>query len=157
MRFRIDAPLFEGISPTREREWRQALVDLNTRADGEPPTVTIIRKEVGIAFRVEFDQGWTQDVRLSPRSLQSHMREYRGVINQLTSSDVTAFGRRSFETLDYAKKLVHDEGGEFIQRALDDLAPVDLDIGRRLFTLVFLVCSELPSDVVARHKKRRMG
>jgi uncharacterized protein (UPF0262 family) len=63
---------------------------------------------------------------------------------------------RDWESLDYAKKLVHDEAGGRIRKALRphlvEGEAVDLKLARRLFTIVFLVAQDLPAELVTRHR-----
>jgi uncharacterized protein (UPF0262 family) len=60
---------------------------------------------------------------------------------------------RDWEALDMAKKGVHDEAGMRIRKALRPHLEVDLKLARRIFTLVFLVVSDIPAELVKRHRR----
>lgn len=153
MKFRLAPSLFEDdVSPAREQEWQLALTDLNADADGEEPTLTLSRRKDGgadITVTGLADDA-TGVAELSKDRLRRQFRDYRHVIQQISGAG--AFGARQFETLDYAKKLVHDEAGEVIQEALDPFVTIDHRTARRLFTLVFLISSALPDNLVRRHR-----
>lgn len=152
MKFRIDPSLLENASEMREREWQMALVDLNADADGEEPTLTVHRRKDGGAD-IHVTHSTTADgiAELGRDKMRRQFRDYRHVIEQISGAGV--FGARQFETLDYAKKLVHDEAGEVIAEALQPFTDIDHKTARRLFTLVFLIGSELPEAMVTRHRR----
>lgn len=155
MKFRLSADLLTNVSPAREQEWKLALIDLNADADGEEPTLTLSRPSGGGA---QFAITGTSDgrdgvVELSREELRPAFRDYRRIIEQISGAG--AFGARQFETLDYAKKLVHDEAGELVQEALKPRVTIDHRTGRRLFTLVFLVSEELPEVLVRQHRRHQ--
>jgi uncharacterized protein (UPF0262 family) len=64
----------------------------------------------------------------------------------------TATGTRQMETLDYAKKLVHDDAGDTVYHAFEAHLAIDHATARRLFTLIFLLSNELPETMVTRHR-----
>ncbi len=155
MKFRLDPTLYAAATPEREREWRMALMDLNGDCDGQPPTLTVFRHEAGVEIAIHPEEV-CEPLRLAVRheALRPHFREYRHVIEQLVRYGDNAYGMRQLETLDYAKKLVHDEAGEMLQRALSGFVQLEHRLARRLFTLIFLVASELPEELVTRHRHR---
>ena len=156
MKYRIDAALYDGVGAERLREWQDTLLDLNSDDDGEPPTLTIGRlDDGGAAFLVEPAEGDVAPVSVSvPHArLRSHLREYRDIITRLARADLGAFGMRDVDTLDYAKKLVHDDAGEVIRKALRPAARVSHATARRIFTLVFLMSSELPEAAIRSHRR----
>ena len=149
MKFRLDHALYGTTSERREREWQLALTELNYEMDGEPPTLWVSRREDGrIDIRIECDP--PQTISLSFESLKQHFRDYRRVIEQLVRS--TASGTRQFETLDYAKKLVHDDAGETVMETFSGVLDLEHTAARKLFTLIFLLSSELPEALVTRHR-----
>ncbi|MFO0749470.1 MAG: UPF0262 family protein [Myxococcota bacterium] len=156
MKFRIDEALWDGRRPDREREWQHALMDLNAEHDGHPPVVTIARRDDGGADLKVVHGGDAptveQVVALTFDMLRDHFRDYREVIGRLARADAGALGMRDWETLDYAKKLVHDEAGGRIRRALKAVLPIELKLARRIFTLVFLVAADIPAELVMRHR-----
>lgn len=159
MKFRIADALWDGLRRDREDEWRHALLDLNAEHDGHLPMITIGRRDDGGAELVvtraaESAEGHEDTVvPLTFDMLRDHFRDYREVIGRLARADAGAWGMRDWETLDYAKKLVHDEAGARIRRALKPVLPIDLKLARRIFTLVFLVAADIPAELVTRHRR----
>ena len=150
MKFRIEPTLYGTVSESREREWQLALTELNYDVDGEPPTLMVCRREDGgIDVRIENDTV-IGVIAMSYDRLKRHFRDYRRVIEQLVRS--TSTGTRQFETLDYAKKLVHDEAGDTVAEAFEGHIELGHDTARKLFTLIFLLTSELPEALVTRHR-----
>ncbi len=160
MRFRIADSLWDGARPEREREWQDALIDLNLELDGHPPVLTIERaNDGGALLHIEpsDDAQPRVTVTLTFDLLRDPFREYRDIIARLARADGGAFGMRDWESLDYAKKLVHDDAGTRLRKALrphsDRVGPLDLKVARRLFTLIFLVAVDLPIELVKRHRR----
>lgn len=156
MRFRIADRLWDGVRPEREEEWKHALLDLNHEHDGHPPILTFDRRDDGGAvIHLERPDGGSE-VHLTFDLLRDPFRDYREVITRLFRADAGAFGMRDWESLDYAKKLVHDDAGMRIRKAmrphLRDGEAIDLKLARRLFTLVFLIAQDLPAELVTRHR-----
>lgn len=161
MRFRLADEVWDGKRPEREREWQHALMDLNAEHDGRAPIITIGRRDDGGAeLRLVLEDGADPlVVALTFDMLRDCFRDYREVIGRLARADAGALGMRDWETLDMAKKLVHDEAGGRIRRALrpvlspERMAAFDLKLARRLFTLVFLVAADIPAELVTRHRR----
>lgn len=170
MKFRLDPALYDGVSTDREREWRQSLTELNTdfsdfqvsalrtsaSPDGPAPTLdttlTLNRHSSGgVEVTVEVGDH-TELVELGPGRMRRHFKEYREVIEQLARSTSGRYGMRDLETLDYAKKLAHDDAAETVQEAFEHVVELEHKLARRLFTLVFLVSNALPEDLVTRHR-----
>ena len=152
MKYRVDPELYEGVSERREKEWQVALLDLNAEADGNEPTLTVSRGDNGSMEVRLSGHGDNERIQFSESLLSPHFRDYRRVIEHLVRS--TSTGSRQMETLDYAKKLTHDEAGEMVQETLEAHVSISHAQGRRLFTLMFLVGSELPEALVTRHRHR---
>ena len=79
------------------------------------------------------------------------MKEYQEVIEGIVQVGSTG-GRGRFEAMDYGKKVVHDEAGELLQELLEDIAELPLSTARRLFTLLFLLKTEMPAHLVQYHR-----
>jgi len=150
MRFRIENSLYGTVSDRREREWQLALTELNYEADGEPPTLMLCRRADGGVDIQIIDEELVGIISLSFEMLRRHFRDYRRVIEQLVRS--TATGTRQMETLDYAKKLVHDEAGDTVVEAFTSHVTLEHSTARQLFTLIFLISNELPETMVTRHR-----
>lgn len=156
MRFRIADSLWDGARPDRESEWQDALLDLNLEHDGHPPILTLDRAaDGGVSIQIERVEGDTPtQVALTFDLLRDPFRDYREVIQRLARADGGTFGMRDWESLDYAKKLVHDDAGHRLRKVLrPHLEHIDTKLARRLFTLVFLVAVDLPAELVKRHRQ----
>lgn len=154
MKYRIDPTVLSRITSDRRRELEEALLDLEAEDDGQPPTVVVgVLPDGGLAFAVEAADGGVTAVPLPYTRVARLFREYRDVIQRLARSDLGSFGMRDFETLDYAKKLVHDEAGALLKKTLRTAASLDLAQARRLFTLTFLLSSDLPEEVIRTHRR----
>ena len=161
MKFTLQADLYDGVKAAREREWRQALLDLNLDYGAVSPshadvTLTFDRRvDGGVDVHVELGEQARRVVSLSWEMMKRHFRDYRDVIERLSASaSGLAPGTRDFEALDYAKKLVHDEAAESLQEAFGGILQLEHRLARRIFTLVFLVSSALPEHLVTRHRHR---
>jgi hypothetical protein len=156
MRFRIADALWDGTRPEREREWQHALLDLNHEHDGNLPVLTFDRlADGGAMIHLERHDG-VHAVPLPFDLLRDPLRDYREIIQRLARAGGGAFGSRDWESLDYAKKLVHDDAAMRLKKALRphllESEHVDMKLARRLFTLLFLVVQDLPAELVTRHR-----
>lgn len=91
------------------------------------------------------------EVTLDAERMESLFKDYSATIRQMVRMDQDA-PARGFESMDYAKRVVHDEGAEFMYETLSTilkLRPID---ARRLFTLIFLIAGDLPADLVRYHR-----
>jgi len=157
VRFRIAEALWNGARPDREREWRQALADLNHEHDGAPPILTLDRRaDGGASILIERTGGAVDEVPLACSLLRDSFRAYREVMLRLAQAGDGGLGSRDWESLDYAKKLVHDDAGVLIHKALGSHLRagevVDLTLARRLFTLLFLLVCDVAAELTARHR-----
>lgn len=156
MRFRIADELWNGEHLEREREWQSSLLDLNHEHDGLPPVFTIGKREDGGATLLLERETSHSEVALPFDLLRDPFRDYREIIVRLARAHGGDYGSRDWESLDYAKKLVHDDAGMRIRKALrahlHEGEVVDLKLARRLFTLIFLVVQEMPAELVTRHR-----
>lgn len=157
MNVRLHPRLYVDVGPDRAREWRSTLMDMAMDARGagaEDVTLTLDRRDCGgVDLHVE-RAGELTTLEAPYKLLRRHFREYRGIIEQLARSTRGAYGARDLETLDYAKKLAHDDAAETLAGLLAGVLEIQHVMARRLFTLIFLVSSELPEDLVTRHRHR---
>lgn len=155
---RLHGALWRTVGAERSREWTRALDEFNatngattTLADRawlelvEPPDGPV---QVRLHDEDHVEVGRVQ---LARDVLAEHLDEYGAVIRQMVHVDREA-PVRGFEALDYAKRIVHDEAGAWLVEALEPLARLDLADARRLFTVLFLVETDLPEHLVRYHR-----
>ena len=153
MKFRLESDLYKVATAAREREWRLALDDLNADLEPSPARATLGRESNGsVCIAFSEDQRPAKDIVLHKERLRRHFRDYRRIIERLARVGHGAASVRQLEALDYAKKLVHDEAGETMQRLVSEQLSLEHKTARRLFTLVFLVANELPEPLVNQHR-----
>jgi uncharacterized protein (UPF0262 family) len=165
MKFRIMPEVLDEAGPERVREWTQTLGELNldhgslTRpGDSEAiePTLTLGRHaEGGLVILVSAPGHAETTLHLNHRRIRGAFRDYKQVIEQIARATSSAFGPRDLETLDYAKKVVHDEAAELVQEALSALVQVPHKLARRIFTLGFLITHDLPQEIVSHYRHSR--
>lgn len=155
MRFRIHEDLERGIGARRRQEWALALRDLEHGAPPGEDTLTLHPHAEGGLMVLVAQPGVAPGVCALPEALlRPHLQAYTDLLVFMTDAR-NGEGSRSFEALDYAKKLAHDEAGEMLMEALEPHVPLDLATARRLFTLIFLLLSPLPEAMVTRHRIHR--
>lgn len=153
MQYRIHSGLYKAADARRRKEWELALRDLNHDAPAGGPTLTVYKgKGDGVQLLLASPASDPTIVELAEGDLLPHFSAYGDIIARIAHS-TEGDGARSLETLDYAKKLVHDEAGEFLQEALEALLTLELTQARRLFTLIFLVGTHLPERLVTFHRR----
>lgn len=170
IRFDLDERLLSRCDDRRRLELESALTDLNEEladaklvnalSDGsESARIRIVLRSPKAATF----EAWTDS---SETALAAHhllwvalkvpMKDYQAIIQRIASGGFSVRGRGSadgkFEALDYGKRIIHDEAGEEVVEQLEDFVELDLASARRLFTLLFLIRTELPADVVRYHR-----
>ncbi|MEZ4266152.1 MAG: UPF0262 family protein [Myxococcota bacterium] len=165
MKFRIMPDVLDGAAPDRAREWTQTLSELNldhgtlTRPGEEgaaEPTLTLGRHaEGGLLISVHVPGLAETTLHLNHRRIRGAFRDYKQVIEQIARATSSSFGPRDLETLDYAKKVVHDEAAELVQEALSALVQLPHKLARRVFTLGFLITHDLPQEIVSHYRHSR--
>jgi uncharacterized protein (UPF0262 family) len=141
--FRLDDSFGRGRRPEVEQERAVAIEDLlddnNFALDGGPegPYQLILgMADNRLLFQVQNEIG--EDLRVIGLALgpfRRIIRDYHGIcetyyeaIRKLTPSQI--------ETIDMARRGLHNDGTELLQTRLAGKAIVDFDTGRRLFTLL---------------------
>lgn len=162
MKFRIMPEVLVEATPERAREWTQTLGELNldhgslTRpgdTEAAEPTLTLGRHaEGGLLIVIEVPGHAETALHLNHRRIRGAFRDYKQVIEQIARATSSAFGPRDLETLDYAKKVVHDEAAELVAEALVALVQVPHKLARRIFTLGFLITHDLPQEIVSHYR-----
>lgn len=133
---RIDDRLWSNASPLRKQEWRTLAADIIA---GEPlwpsraPCALIAScDDSHIRFTFTASAHPEDELALAREDVADLVHEYIGVIEKLTDGDLHP---THIETLDMAKRVVHDAGGRKLGALLPDLSP-SLEARRRLFSLV---------------------
>lgn len=134
--------------PEQRVEWEAALREvrsstgLRLRAQGllgEALQMQIRSRAWGFELKVHNPSGEVvRELTLRSSELQSSIDEYLGIVEQMRP-DAADFARARIETLDIAKRLVHDQSAQRIRRLLSDSVVLDAETARRLFTLLCLI------------------
>jgi uncharacterized protein (UPF0262 family) len=134
--------------PDQRREWEDALLEvrstkgLRLRAEGlggEALQMQIRSRPWGFELKVRDPSGKVvQDLALRSSELQSSIDEYLEIVERM-APDAADFARARIETLDIAKRLVHDQSAQRIRRLLSESVMLDLEAARRLFSLLCLI------------------
>ena len=152
MIYKLSTKCYSRLSPRRRQELDLALRDLNHDSQDQSCTLKVYPcRNGGVQLVVSTAGGEPDIAELTFEALEPHLNAYGDIIGRMVKS-TTGDGARSLETLDYAKRLIHDEAGELVQEALDELTELPLPEARRLFTLIYLVESQAAEDVVAGHR-----
>jgi hypothetical protein len=159
---RVHGSLWGAASPARAAEWRRAIAEFNAdnavASDSIAPApgaaIELVRPPGGFFHvRIYGDPNeLVATVPLEPPTVEAHFREYAETIRHLRRLDLEA-PVRGIEAVDYAKRVVHDEAGDYLRKALRPWVTVSVDDARRLFTLLFLVGSDLPDDALGFHRR----
>ncbi len=159
---RLHGALWKSATQERSAEWRRTVAELN-RANtiaagsvslGEEPALELVRLPNQTFVLRLYADGWSRshEFPFEPAEVQSFFDEYDATIRQMVHVDRQA-PARGFEALDYAKRVVHDEAGAWLIQRLRPELELELDDARRLFTLVFLVGTDLPESLVRYHRR----
>ena len=157
MLFKLSPETLDNATEQKAVELQQAIEELN-RSEGivskrpelEPVVLLSMRGPQGVTLRFGSEAS-THEVRLLWASLRTPLKEYQEVIEGIIQVG-SAGGRGRYEAMDYGKKVVHDEAGELLQELLEDEMELSLSAARRLFTLLFLLKTELPGHLVQYHR-----
>jgi hypothetical protein len=148
----VHPALWRTAAPERAADWRRVLEEFNvSRARGlETVSIEIVElPELGVAMRVG-EEGAL--VTLPGPERDRHFADYGETIAHMVRLDREA-PVRGFEALDYAKRTIHDEAAGWLIDVLRPVAVLDLPVARRLFTMLFLVASDLPEELVRYHRR----
>ena len=139
----LDDPALAPRNPDIEHERRVAIFDLiesNQFAlvDGPegPYRVTLSLVDRGILFNLCDTQNQLLSViELSMKPFRRLIRDYFMICESYFEAIRTASPER-IETIDQARRAMHDESAEVLRERLASQAEVDMDTARRLFTLI---------------------
>ncbi|QFS82327.1 hypothetical protein FIU97_05975 [Roseivivax sp. THAF40] len=135
-------------TPEIEQERRVALFDLmeeNTftlpARDGTPPPegpyrLTLAIRDKRLVFDVTTEDGTkASEFHLSLSPFRQVVKDYFQICKSYFDA-VKSLPPSQIETIDMARRGIHDEGARLLQDRLDGKAEIDDDTARRLFTLV---------------------
>ena len=144
---RLDSHSLARRSDDVEQERRVAMFDLLEANHFQPqrpypedyagPFVVTLRVQEG---RLAIDIASTDEQRLETLILsltrfRRHIKDYFAICDSYFSA-VRTGGAQQIETIDMARRGVHNEAAELLRDCLDGKIAVDFDTARRLFTLI---------------------
>jgi uncharacterized protein (UPF0262 family) len=140
---RLDETFGRGRRPELEQERAVAIEDLVEEnsfalAGGAPGPYNLI---LGLAdnrlvFRVQdADGNDLKIIGLAMGPLRRIVRDYKAICESYYDA-IRKLSPSQIETIDMARRGVHNEGSELLQARLDGKASMDFDTARRLFTLL---------------------
>lgn len=94
---------------------------------------------------------------ISWSALRRPFADYQAIIERIAAGGFLEGVRAGlhdskFEALDHGKRLVHNDAAETLSDILEEFAAFDESASRGLFTLLFLIRTELPPHVVRYHR-----
>jgi len=139
----LDDPALVARNPDIEHERRVAIFDLIegnhfalTNDKPGPYRVTLSIGDRGILFDVcDTHSVALEMIELSMTPFRRYVRDYFMICESYFEAIRTASPDR-IETIDQARRALHNEAAEELQSRLGDRAQIDLDTARRLFTLI---------------------
>lgn len=158
MDLRLHGAIWRSADDRRDA-WKRALDELNAdnvlRAppwDDDDLSLEIVRLPSG-AFLLRLYKDVFErlgEVALDIDALHTVFQDYAQTIRHMVHVHEDA-PARGFESLDHAKRVVHDEAAVVIRDAMTPLIEITDDDARRLFTLLFLIGGDLPEEMVRFH------
>lgn len=142
----IDTAGLPAPTPEIEQERKVAIFDLleeNTFKlpddrgvpDG-PYRVTLAIREKRLVFDVDTEDGAdAAEFHLSLSPFRQTVKDYWQICKSYFDA-VKTLPPNQIETIDMARRGIHNEGARLLQERLDGKAEVDIDTSRRLFTLI---------------------
>jgi len=130
-------------SPEVEHERNVAIFDLLERNHfrlregfAGPYRVELSLRESTLILRVrDEDESEEVEIALPVRSLRRVIRDYFMICDSYFKA-IRGATPKQIETIDMARRGLHNEGSEMLMDMLADRVEMDLDTARRLFTLV---------------------
>ena len=160
---RIHASLWNGISELRAAEWRRTLGEINSAnrfvpvsfSPGSESALELVRPpRAGYQFRVYRDvDEIAATVQLAPTETDAFVAEYSSAIQHMLGLRSGA-DPQGLEAVDYAKRVIHDEAAAYMREVTRPALGMTLEDARRLFTLVYLVASDLPDEALGLLHRR---
>lgn len=145
----------------RRHEWQQTLDEINAGnafsvvdRDAEAElSMEIVRLPSGSFLLRLYEDVFDRlgEVSLDSEALDALFSDYAQTIRHMVHVEQDA-PVRGYESLDYAKRVVHDEAASFIESSMGTMMTVSNEDARRLFTLLFLIAGDLPERLVRFHR-----
>ncbi len=140
-----------------EQERRVAIFDLleaNSFAPAglEGPFRVTLRVEEGrlaIDLRDEADEP-LDTIRLGLSRFRRPIRDYFAICDSYFKA-VRSENPKGLETIDMARRAIHNEAAELLQECLDGKVEMDFDTARRLFTLICVLHIKSSTSAVDSH------
>lgn len=140
---RLDETFGRGRRPELEQERAVAIEDLVEEnsfclEEGSPGPYNLV---LGLAdnrlvFRVQDqDENDLKIIGLAMGPLRRIVRDYKAICESYYDA-IRKLSPSQIETIDMARRGIHNEGSELLQARLDGKASMDFDTARRLFTLL---------------------
>ncbi len=139
----FDDPALVARNPDLEHERRVAIFDLlednffklKNGQDG-PYRVVLSLTDRGINLSVrQLDDQFICDIKVSMTPFRRIIKDYFLICESYYEAIRSATPDR-IETIDMARRAMHNEGSELLQEKLEEDVAVDQETARRLFTLV---------------------
>lgn len=158
MDLRLHGAIWRSADDRRDA-WQRALDELNTDNTLHAPqwpdgdlSLEIVRLPSG-AFLLRVYQDVFErlaEIALDPKEVNAVFADYAQTIRHMVHMHEDA-PVRGFESLDHAKRVVHDEAAALMQTSLSPVVEATNEDARRLFTLLFLIAGDLPEHMVRFH------
>lgn len=130
-------------SPLLREERRKAMQDLVEASDFSlvkypgcdcKVALAVENNQMLFKFRSKDDEEM-MTLALSPRPYKKHIQDYFAMVESYES--IRAEGNLyKLETVDMARRAIHNEAAELLTERLSDKVHMDFDTARRLFTLI---------------------
>lgn len=160
MEIRLHGAVWRSADTQRREEWQRMLDELNADNQMSPKSgeagdfsLEVVRLP-SQSFQIRILRDVFErmgEVTFEPERMDSLFRDYSTTIRQMVRMDGDS-PARGFESMDYAKRVVHDEAADYVRSVLSEFLNIALVDARRIFTLIFLIGGDLPADLVRYHR-----
>lgn len=158
MDLRLHGAIWRSADDRRDA-WQRALDEFNDENLLTAPrwpeadlSLEIVRLPSGAfllrLYRDVFDR--LDEIALDAVALEAVFQDYAQTIRHMVHMHQDA-PARGFESLDHAKRIVHDEAAAWMQESVAPVLALNAEDARRLFTLLFLIGGDLPEHLVRFH------
>lgn len=158
MELRLHGAIWRSQDARRDA-WERALDEFNADNVVTAPqwpdkdlSLEIVRMPTGAFLLRLYEDVFERlhEFRLDQQALHDVFEDYAQTIRHMVHMHEDA-PARGFESLDHAKRIVHDEAAALMQQSVQPILNLPSDDARRLFTLLFLIGGDLPEHLVRFH------